>query len=67
MSRVTFTLPIVAIIWFAFFEVLRHRAWLRHRATGFAPGTQGLSVAGSVGSFLLVLAVVAVSIFAHAG
>jgi hypothetical protein len=45
-----------AVVWYAFFEWLRHRSYLKHIKAGFAPGTQGLLLAGIVGGFLLSMA-----------
>ena len=55
MPHLASALFLSAIAWAVFFGWLRHRSWLRHRDSGFAPGTQGLSLVGSVGAFLLVL------------
>ncbi len=33
-------------------QFLRHRSWLRHRDSGFAPGTQYLAISAVVGWFL---------------
>ena len=30
--------------WHTWFQWLRHRSWLRHRGSGFAPGTQHLAI-----------------------
>lgn len=56
MPCITLVLLIGAIVWFAVFGWLRHRSWLRQRDSGFAPGTQRLSFAGSLGAFLLMFA-----------
>jgi hypothetical protein len=43
------TLLVLAGLWTAWMEWLRHRSWLRHRDTEFIPGTQHLAVAGAFG------------------
>ena len=52
-------LPLVLIasvvVWYAFFEWLRHRSYVKHIKTGFAPGTQGLLTVGILGAFLFVV------------
>jgi len=35
--------------WQLWMECLRHRSWLEHRDSGFAPGTQHLALAGMLG------------------
>jgi hypothetical protein len=39
-------------VWHFWMQWLRHRSWLRHRDSGFAPGTQRLALAAVVGWFL---------------
>ncbi len=39
-------------VWQFWMQWLRHRSWLRHRDSGFAPGTQHLALAAAVGWFL---------------
>jgi hypothetical protein len=58
MPKLGTILFVGALAWYLFFGWLRHRSWLRDRASGFASGTQWLSLAGTVGSFLLILGAV---------
>ncbi len=44
--------------WHLWMQWLRHRSWLRHRDSGFAPGTQQLAVAAWLGWSLAVFAAV---------
>jgi hypothetical protein len=39
-------------VWQFWMQWLRHRSWLRHRDSGFAPGTQHLALAAAVGWLL---------------
>ena len=39
-------------IWQFWMQWLRHRSWLRHRDSGFAPGTQHLALSAAVGWFV---------------
>ena len=41
--------------WQLWMQWLRHRSWLRHRDSGFAPGTQHLALAATVGWSILTL------------
>ncbi len=36
-------------LWNVWMQWLRHRSWLRHRDSGFAPGTQHLSCLATLG------------------
>jgi len=45
-------LSMVGGIWQFWMQWLRHLSWLRHRESGFAPGTQHLAIAAAVGWFL---------------
>jgi hypothetical protein len=36
-------------IWHLWMQWLRHRSWLRHRDSGFVPGTQHLAMAAIAG------------------
>ena len=45
-------LSITGGLWHLWMQWLRHRSWLRHRDSGFAPGTQHLAIAAAVGWFL---------------
>lgn len=38
--------------WQLWMQWLRHQSWLRHRDSGFAPGTQHLALSAAVGWFL---------------
>ena len=42
-------LLVAAGFWQFWMEWLRQRSWLRHRDSGFAPGTQHLALAGALG------------------
>ena len=35
--------------WQFWMQWLRHRSWLRHRESGFAPGTQHLAISAALG------------------
>lgn len=39
-------------MWQLRMQHIRHRSWLRHRDSGFAPGTQHLALAAPVGWYL---------------
>jgi hypothetical protein len=39
-------------VWHFWMQWLRHRSWLRHRDSGFAPGTQHLTLAAAIGWLL---------------
>ncbi len=39
-------------VWQFWMQWLRHGSWLRHRDSGFAPGTPRLALAAAVGWFL---------------
>jgi hypothetical protein len=39
-------------IWHFWMQWLRHRSWLRHRDSGFAPPTQHLAISAAAGWFL---------------
>lgn len=41
--------------WQLWMQWLRHRSWLRHRESGFAPGTQHLALAATLGWFLAMV------------
>lgn len=45
-------LAIMGGVWHFWMQWLRHRSWLRHRESGFAPGTQHLAISATVGFFL---------------
>jgi hypothetical protein len=45
-------------VWQLWMQWLRHRSWLRHQASGFAPGTQHLALAATVGWSLSVVVAV---------
>jgi len=45
-------LSLVGGIWQLWMQWLRHRSWLHHRESGFAPGTQHLALTAAVGWFL---------------
>jgi hypothetical protein len=45
-------LSIAAGVWQFWMQWLRYRSWLRHRDSGFAPGTQHLALSAAVGWFL---------------
>jgi hypothetical protein len=45
-------LSITGGLWHLWMQWLRHRSWLRHRDSGFAPGTQHLALSAAVGWFL---------------
>lgn len=47
---------ISAVVWWVFFEWLRHRSYKKHIHTGFAPGTQHLSLLASFGALVLTIA-----------
>jgi len=38
--------------WQLWMQWLRHQSWLRHRDSGFAPGTQRLALSAAIGWFL---------------
>jgi len=54
----------LAIVWKILFGWLRHRSFLKHRASGFVPGTQHLSLIGTFGALLLAAAAFALLTFA---
>lgn len=43
------TLLTAGAVWYAGFQHLRHRSWLKHRDEEFVPGTQGLAMTAMVG------------------
>jgi hypothetical protein len=45
-------------IWQLWMQWLRHRTWLRHKDTGFAPGTQHLAIAAWLGWSIAAFAAV---------
>jgi hypothetical protein len=45
-------------LWHLWLQSLRHQSWLRHKESGFAPGTQHLALAAVVGWSLSVLVAV---------
>ena len=47
-------LLLVGGTWNFWMQWLRHRSWLRHRDSGFAPGTQHLALLGGIGFLLCV-------------
>jgi hypothetical protein len=49
-------LAVAGGFWEFWMQWLRHRNWLRHRDSGFVPGTQHLALSAAVGWFLGVVA-----------
>jgi hypothetical protein len=47
-------LALAGCLWQLWMQSLRHRSWLRHRDSGFAPGTQPLALAAALGWFLAI-------------
>jgi hypothetical protein len=41
-------------VWHLWMQWLRHRSWLRHRDSGFVPGTQHLAISAWLGWSLAV-------------
>jgi hypothetical protein len=42
-------LILAGAFWHLWMQWLRHRSWLRHRESGFAPGTQHLALSAAIG------------------
>jgi hypothetical protein len=58
-------LMVVGGTWNFWMQWLRHRSWLRHRDSGFAPGTQHLALMGGMGFLLCVSCACVWALLAH--
>ena len=53
--------------WCVLMEWLRHRSWVKHRDSGFSPGTQHLAMLAAAGMALAIIVTAVVFFFVPIG